>query len=392
MRINYVLPAVHLTGGVRVIVEIAEGLARRGHQVTLTAFGKDGDLDWFRHSFACRFIERARFHKYRVAAARRLMPGWHEQDHKIRALAARVPECDINVATAAFTAFSVTRSGRGVPFHHMQHYDAVFYPDDPYARQVAIEACCLPMRRIANSRWLAGILQERHGIADTALVYPAIDHEVFRPAPVGGPGGDPADSPGKGNGHAGGFRIVALGRSDPVKGFADLLEAVALAGRRGCPVDLVVFGGEKDLPQREGSPYRHAGRRINRDLADLYRSAGAVVTPSWYESFPLPPLEAMACGVAVITTRDGTEDYAEDGRNALVVPAREPGRLADAIVRLAGDETLRRRLAAQGPMTARAFTWDAAVDRVEELFAGTLATLKNARPQAPGRNLAGLLG
>jgi hypothetical protein len=44
VRINDVLPAVHLTGGVRVIVEMAEGPARCGHQVTLTAFGRDGDL------------------------------------------------------------------------------------------------------------------------------------------------------------------------------------------------------------------------------------------------------------------------------------------------------------------------------------------------------------
>jgi glycosyltransferase involved in cell wall biosynthesis len=34
---------------------------------------------------------------------------------------------------------------------------------------------------------------------------------------------------------------------------------------------------------------------------------------SWYESFPLPPIEAMACGCAVVSTKYGTEDYLEDG-------------------------------------------------------------------------------
>jgi len=382
VRINYVLPAVRLTGGVRVIVEIADRLSRRGHQVTVTAFGREGDLDWARTSFACRFVRRARFHKYRVAAARRLLPGWHEQDLKIRALAERVPECDINVATAAFTAFSVHRSGRGIPFHHMQHYDAVFYPDDPYARSVAIEACCLPMRRIANSTWLAGLLQERHSLRDAALVFPAIDHEVFRP----GPRARTADRP------PGAFRIVTLGRSDPVKGFGDLLEAVAIAAGRGCAIDLAVFGTETTLPTRPGAPYRHVGRRVNQDLADLYRSADAVVTPSWYESFPLPPLEAMACGVPVITTRYGTEDYAADGRNALVVPPREPQRLAESIVRLARDRGLQETLARGGVETARAFTWDATVDTVERLFSDALTRARGARTAAPLRDLAGLLG
>ena len=61
-------------------------------------------------------------------------------------------------------------------------------------------------------------------------------------------------------------------------------------------------------------------------------------------------------------------------------------------LRLAGDDALRQRLTGAGPAAALAFTWDAAVDRVEGLFASALAGLKNARPQAAGRSLAGLLG
>jgi len=381
LRINYVLPAVRLTGGVRVIVEIADRLARRGHQVTVTAYGREGDLDWARPAFDCRFVRRGRFHKYRVAAARRLLPGWHEQDLKIKALAERVPDCDINVATAAFTAFSVDRSRRGIPFHHMQHYDAVFYPDDPYARQAAIEACCLPMRRIANSTWLSELLKERHGLRDAALVFPAIDHEVFRPGPRAARDDEPP----------GGFRVVTLGRSDAVKGFVDLLQAAAIAAGRGRAIDLVVFGTETPLPVLPGAPYRHVGRRVNQDLAQLYRSADVVVTPSWYESFPLPPLEAMACGVPVITTRYGTEDYAVDGRNALVVPPRDPQRLAEAILRLAQDGALREALARGGVETARGFTWDATVGTVERLFSETLERAGSSAGAAARRDLAGLL-
>src|SRR2546427_11164861 len=97
----------------------------------------------------------------------------------------------------------------------MQHYDAVFYPDDPYARQAAIEACCLPMRRIANSTWLAELLKERHGLRDAALAFPAIDHEVFRPGPRAA----------RGDGPPGGFRLVARGRAAAGHGVADLLQA-----------------------------------------------------------------------------------------------------------------------------------------------------------------------
>lgn len=93
-----------------------------------------------------------------------------------------------------------------------------------------------------------------------------------------------------------------------------------------------------------------------------------VICPSWYESFPLPPLEAMACGTPVVTTRIGTEDYAFNEKNCLVVPPRNPKAMAEAILRLLDDESLQERFKKEGLKTARQFTYDRTVDRLEELF------------------------
>lgn len=48
---------------------------------------------------------------------------------------------------------------------------------------------------------------------------------------------------------------------------------------------------------------------------------------SWYEGFPFPVLEAMSCGAAIVTTNHGTEDYALNEHNALVVPPKCPAEL-----------------------------------------------------------------
>lgn len=100
---------------------------------------------------------------------------------------------------------------------------------------------------------------------------------------------------------------------------------------------------------------------------------------SWYESFPLPPIESMACGTATATTQYGTEDYAEDLSNALVVPPRRPELMADAIIRLLENRELALRLANAGVETALQLSWPAATDRLETVLGRALATWSPTR-------------
>jgi glycosyltransferase involved in cell wall biosynthesis len=80
------------------------------------------------------------------------------------------------------------------------------------------------------------------------------------------------------------------------------------------------------------------------------------------EACPLPPLEAMACGCAVVSTAcGGVEDYAENGVNCLLVPPGDPASLATAMWRACTDDHLRQRLARHGAITAQRFERDAMV-------------------------------
>lgn len=93
------------------------------------------------------------------------------------------------------------------------------------------------------------------------------------------------------------------------------------------------------------------------DLAALYSGASVFVFPSRYEGFGLPVLEAMACGVPVITTNvSSLPEVAGDA--ALLTPPDDAATLAAAIEAVMGQPALQAELRARGVAQAQRFTWE----------------------------------
>ena len=115
---------------------------------------------------------------------------------------------------------------------------------------------------------------------------------------------------------------------------------------------------------------------ITHDIAGFLSYVDVLVFPSWVEGFGLPPLEAMACGAAVIVTDSGgVREYARDGENSLVVAPGDAAAIARAIERLAlGTDAaaLRQRLARAGRATALAYPVErfanACADEIERVL------------------------
>ncbi|HEY1636112.1 MAG TPA: glycosyltransferase family 1 protein [Acidimicrobiales bacterium] len=120
----------------------------------------------------------------------------------------------------------------------------------------------------------------------------------------------------------------------------------------------LVIGGAAGPSGTVPTGTRHLGYVARSDLPALYGSATVLAYPSVYEGFGLPPLEAMACGTAVVAydiapLRDIL------GEAAVLVKPAHSGALADAIRALFADEDHRDELIVNGLAQARRYTWAA---------------------------------
>lgn len=223
----------------------------------------------------------------------------------------------------------------------------------PEQAQRILSTCySAPVGMITVSHKLSALLEEQFG--RKSIVIPnAVDHNLFRPAPK------------QKKDH---FAVLLVGADEiPFKGIRDGLLALDHLRKKGYPIKVVqvspsgrtLYNFDREMIVRPGPKH----------LATLYQNADAYLCCSWYEAFPLPPLEAMACGTPVVSTDNGgVREYAVPEENCLLAPAKDPIALANQLERLFLDESLRSRLRSNGIETAKRFTWDNA----SEAFAGAL--------------------
>jgi glycosyltransferase involved in cell wall biosynthesis len=117
-----------------------------------------------------------------------------------------------------------------------------------------------------------------------------------------------------------------------------------------------------------GETVRFPGYVGDDDLVRLYQHAIALIFPSRFEGFGLPPLEAMACGTPVVASTGGAIPEVV-GDAALLVQPRDVQQLADAIVRILTNETLRANLRRRGLERVKAFSWRRAAQQILDLYA-----------------------
>jgi glycosyltransferase involved in cell wall biosynthesis len=159
--------------------------------------------------------------------------------------------------------------------------------------------------------------------------------------------------------------LLGLGTLEPRKDLPTLVRAFAtLAGELPHTLVLAGLAGWGSGALAEAVAASGVADRVllpgyvpEADKAALFTGADLFVYPSRYEGFGLPVLEAMACGVPVLTTTGGSlPEVAGDA--ALLVDPGEPDLLAGAMARLLGDPAARARLARRGRARAAAQTWE----------------------------------
>jgi glycosyltransferase involved in cell wall biosynthesis len=159
--------------------------------------------------------------------------------------------------------------------------------------------------------------------------------------------------------------VLAVGALEPRKAPELLVAAHRLARARGLDADLVFAGAGRLAPRLRGDGVHVLGHVA--DLAPLYANALGLAMPSHLEGFGFPPLEAALHGTPSVLS--DLPVFGETlGDAALRVADHTPEAWADALLRIAADDTLRTELGARARRAAARFTWDAAADRLHPIL------------------------
>ena len=199
-----------------------------------------------------------------------------------------------------------------LPAYYVQDYEPFFFPPGSSNRALARESYNLVPEMIlfAKTQWIAERIKTEHGL-NVYKVEPSIDHRVYKPAR-------------KPKGRR--LHIAAMIRpSTPRRGAERTMRLLSrLTAAHGNRIVVNLFGCDEDDPQfqalQRDFSYRNHGRLKRSDVAAVLGESDVFLDLSDYQAFGRTALEAMACGcMAVVPVHGGTDEYAIDGVNALVV-------------------------------------------------------------------------
>ncbi len=345
MKITFLTPHIRISGGVKIILGYSDRLAKRGHQVTVIC-PQPGIAKRKIGGVPIVYPERA------IMNLLRYKPDWIDVTANIRYVSSYderyIPRADVVVATAWQTAPYVKDYSlkKGEKFYLIQHYESLFHGE----KERVDETYLYPMRKIVVSSWLREILKEKFNTNSEVIVNP-VDLDVFYSTR---------------NDCNKNKKICMLYHTNKWKGISNGIKAFEIAKKKSPTIELVMFGAHKETINYE-CEYHH--KPTGDELRKIYNSCDVFLCPSWREGFGLPSAEAMACKCALVTTDNGgCRDYAIHEKTALVSPPTNPEALAKNLIMLLEDEKLLATIAQNGHEHIKTFTWDKAVDKMEEIF------------------------
>ncbi len=323
-RIIYICYFTSLCGGRKIIAEHVARLARRGHAAEW--WGIKETPSWFQ------------------------VPYRQFRDPNAIGAALQQERSACIVATWWQTAFLIPPNLRGQSrgFYLIQDLDQLVYSSDDSGSSYK-----LGLTPITEGAWVTEELRRLFGLRP-AFVGMGLAHRIFYPDNIERDYDCVFAS----------YRPMS-GRDD-LKGFETIKEVMKLVCRENPSASLVTFGNQgtpRDLP----FPHMHLNQVPDETLRMMYSRAGTFLQASKREGFGLPPLEAMACGLPVVTTdTGGGREFCIDEQTALL--GHSPVSLASQILRLQRNRDDWNRFSAAGLVRASEYRWPPVIDKLENLF------------------------
>ncbi|MFV9631150.1 MAG: glycosyltransferase family 4 protein [Methanosarcinales archaeon] len=171
--------------------------------------------------------------------------------------------------------------------------------------------------------------------------------------------------------------ILFVGTLRPVKGIRYLIEAMRLIKDKNESTKLFLVGDGEEREYLKNlvkglileECVRFIGKVPNEKVPECMVASDVFVLPSLSEGFPVVILEAMASGLPIIATKvTGLLEIVKDGKNGILVESKSPDEIAEKVLLILGDDELRERISENNRKEAKRYSWDSAVDKLEEIY------------------------
>lgn len=345
MKISFPLVGFNVSGGIRIIINIANGLARKGYSICIivpdyapvSPFELEDSVEIKVISTKGKGIWRKLFYYLILCFVST------QSSDVVFATGCKTSYClflSKLIHVSSVRLFSLIQGYE--PLSHVQHLvknkfiKNIFYIIAKFSYKV-------PMKKIAVSSWI----KDQIGDNSIKVINNGVDLNVFLPNK-------------KNNDKTNRFVIGTIGRLAKYKGYDIFLKAISSINSKD--IELIVLSQE-DLKLPNKIKARIIKPNNDTQVVDFYHQCDIFVFTSFVEGFGMPPLEAMACGVPVITTDcGGIRDFVNNS-NSIIVPTGDVHSIANAVTMLKKDKNLRESLGQQGLKTVKKFSLEIMIEQ-----------------------------
>ncbi|MEL7665716.1 MAG: glycosyltransferase family 4 protein [Methanosarcina mazei] len=172
--------------------------------------------------------------------------------------------------------------------------------------------------------------------------------------------------------------VLYTGRFEVFKGLFDLIECSSIVCKKYPDVKFILVGTGTILENLKKQVKKlelddnviFTGSLSRSQIIEYYKNTTIFVLPSYREGFPTSLMEAMSCGVpSVATDVEGCDELIEDGENGILVPPKNPEKLAESIIYLLENEEFRNRIGINArDHIVRNYDWETITDGFEKLY------------------------
>ena len=323
MRIVFPVLSLEIGGGARFIYQLANALLDKGHDLEIVIPQKSA-IAWPVRT--------------KITQVKELSPS-------------AIPPADFILPNFYSTVMPAWESKKGRVVRLSLGYEPLWVADSDLAKKTYLIGA--PIMSI--SQWHRQVILTQTGL-DSTVISGGVDTSVFRPYP-------------KHSSETGRKSIFYIMRAKTHgytwKGNDDFLAACERLKKLIPDFDIFIVVPEGE-PFESPVPYLIKPAATDSEMARLYAQSDLFVYTSYFEAFGLPPLEAMACGTALVTTDcGGNRDYARHEENCLIVPPSDINGLTSAMYDLLSNDQKRHLLTSTGLRSVQTWTWQRTAAQVE---------------------------